>query len=141
MTAAFTSVYSGLCGYFEANLSEVVYAAGSQILYKGRAAVLPFEGHESELDTSDPFRDAGGHIRTVYTGLDLPAQDSRFMLLDEMTEAMVLAATSASGSKWLATYCTSEMISKVLTLMVRTFDWYQTNHHVGQGHATHFITK
>ena len=40
------------------------------------------------------------------------------------------------------TYCTTEMVGKSLTLMVAgKFNWYMTNHHVGQGHATSFITK
>ena len=74
--------------------------------------------------------------------MDLPAQDTRDMLATKMVEAMDLATTSAKGTKWLATYCTSDMISKALTLMVATkFNWYQTNHHVGQGYATHFIHK
>jgi len=34
------------------------------------------------------------------------------------------------------------MVSKALILMVAAkFNWYTTNHHVGQGHATNFITK
>ena len=40
------------------------------------------------------------------------------------------------------TYCTNDMVSKALTLMVAAkFNWYTTNHHVSQGHATNFITK
>ena len=70
------------------------------------------------------------------------AQDSRDMLDAEMDDAMAIALASQQGSKWLLTYCTSEMISKSLTLMIAAkFNWYQTNHHVGQGHATNFIFK
>ena len=40
------------------------------------------------------------------------------------------------------TYCTTEMVGKSLTLMVAgKFNLHMTNHHVGQGHATSFITK
>ena len=64
------------------------------------------------------------------------------MLPAEMVEAMESATLSAQGTRWLATYFTSEMIGKALTLMVATkFNWFQTNHHVGQGSAIHFIHK
>ena len=143
VAAAFTAVYSGLCGYFEPDPNDVMYAVGGQVLYIGRAALSPPPGHVSELDTSDPLfslLDPAGRVRPVYIGVDLPAQDTRDMLATEMVEAMDLATTSAKGTKWLATCCTSDMISKALTLMVATkFNWYQTNHHVRQGHA--FIHK
>ena len=124
VAAAFMAVYSGLCGYIVANPNNVVYAVGGQVLYKGRVAVLPPPGHVSELDTAHPL------------------YPLRTRLAAEMVQAMDLATASAKGIKWLSTYCTTDMISNALTLMVATkFNWYQTNHHVGQGNATHFKHK
>ena len=114
VAAAFMAVYSGLCGYIEANPNDVVYAVGGQVLYKGRVAVLPPPGHVSELDTADPLyplRDQAGRRRDLYIGVDTPAQDTRDMLAAEMVQAMDLATASAKGIKWLSTYCTTDMIS------------------------------
>ena len=62
------------------------------------------------------------------------------MLQVEMDEAMAIDSQKNTG--WLMTYCTSELVGKALTLMVAgKFNWYQTNHHVGQNHATSFIVK
>ena len=64
------------------------------------------------------------------------------MLQVEMDEAMAIAINSQKSTGWLMTYCTRELVGKALTLMVAgKFNWYQTNHHVGQNHATSFIIK
>ena len=145
MAWAFTAVHSGLCGYFESNPQEIDISADGRITYKGRHAVPLPPGYSSETDTLDPYypmRDQRGRERQVYYGVDLHTQDTRDMLGSEMDEAMQIATTSQQTTKWLLTYCTSEMISKSLTLMIEAkFNWYQTNHHVGQGHGTNFISK
>ena len=73
----------------------------------------------------------------AYYGVDQLAQDSRDMLQVEMDEAMAIAIDSQKSSGWLMTYCTIELVGRV----AGKFNWYQTNHHVGQNHATSFIVK
>ena len=144
-TAAFTAVHSGLIGYYEPDPNEIVIQKDSSVTYKGRHAVPVPPGYTSEEDTADPLYPltrvvAGRPI--AYYGVDQHAQDSRDMLQVEMDEAMAIAIDSQKSSGWLMTYCTSELVGKALTLMVAgKFNWYQTNHHVGQNHATSFIVK
>jgi hypothetical protein len=43
---------------------------------------------------------------------------------------------------YLDNYVTAEICSKVLTLIAATkINWFQTNHHTGQGGAAHFTSK
>jgi hypothetical protein len=43
---------------------------------------------------------------------------------------------------YLDNYVTAEICSKVITLIAATkINWFQTNHHTGQGGATHFTSK
>ena len=145
VTAAFTAVRSGLVGYFEPDLDELVIQQDSSITYKGKHAVPVPPGYTSEEDTTDPLypltRIVTGRPVAFY-GVDQHAQDSRDMLQVEMDEAMAIAIDSQKSTGWLMTYCTSELVGKALTLMVAgKFNWYQTNHHVGHNHATSFIIK
>ena len=143
--AAFTAVHSGLCEYFELDPKEIIVHGDGRVMYKGKHAVQVPPGYTSEVDTSDPLYPLAGVVgrewRTYY-GVDRHTQDTRDMLQAEMDEAMKTAIQSQQTDRWLMTYCTNEMVSKALTLMVAAkFKWYTTNHHVGQGHATNFNTK
>ena len=140
VAAAFTAIHSGLCGYFEPDPKEVVKQCDGQVTYKGKQAVLVPPGYTSE--PLHPVAGVAGREYITYYGVDKHAQDTRDMLQNEMDEAMKIAIQSQQTDGWLMTYCTSDMVSKALTLMVAgKFNWYTTNHHVGQGHATNFITK
>ena len=141
VAVAFTAVHSGLTGYFEPDPNELVIQRDATVAYKGRQAVPVPPGYTSEEDTSDPLYPLPRRGASYY-GVDLPAQDSRDMIQAEMEESIQIAIDSQKGSGWLLSYCTSELVGKALTLMVATkFNWYQTNHHVGQNHATSFIVK
>lgn len=145
VTAAFTAVLSGLVGYFEPDPKEIILHGDRRVMYKGKHAVPVPPNYTSEVDTTDPLfpltRTVGGAWQTYY-GVDQHAQDTCDMLQAEMDEAMKIAIKSQQTTGWLMTYCTSEMVGKAFTLMVTgKFNWYTTNHHVGQGHATNFITK
>ena len=111
---------------------------------EGRQSWCP-PGYTSETDTLDPLYPVAGVIGREYITYYVVyrhAQDTRDMLQNEMIDAMRLAIQSQQTDGWLMSYCTSDMVSKALTLMVTTkYNWYTTNHHVGQGHATNFITK
>ena len=145
VAAVFTAIHSGLCGYFKPDPKEVITHSDGHVIYKGKHAVPVPPGYTSETDTSDPlYPGAGGGGREwkTYYGVDKHSQDTRDMLPSEMDEAMKAAIHSQETDGWLMTYCTNDMVSKALTLMVAAkFNWYTTNHHVGQGHATNFITK
>ena len=145
VAAVFTAIHSGLCGYFKPDPKEVITHSDGHVIYKGKHAVPVPPGYTSETDTSDPlYPGAGGGGREwkTYYGVDKHAQDTRDMLPSEMDVAMKAAIHSQQTDGWLMTYCTNDMVSKALTLMVAAkFNWYTTNHHVGQGHATNFITK
>ena len=145
VTSAFTAVHSGLTGYFEPDPNEIIIQQDSTVTYKGSYAVPVPPGYTSEEDTTDPLYPLTRVIAgrpTTYYGVNQHAQDSRDMLQVEMDEAMAIAIDSQKGSGWLMTYCTSELVGKALTHMVAgKFNWYQTNHHVGQNHATSFIVK
>ena len=145
VTAVFTAVHSGLVGYFEPDPDDLVRQQDLSVTYKGRHAVPVPPGYTSEEDTTDPLfpltRIIAGRAVAFY-GVDQHAQGSHDMLQVEMDEAMSIAIDSQKTTGWLMTYCTSEMVGKALTLMVAgKFNWYQTNHHVGQNHATNFIIK
>ena len=145
VAAAFTAIHSGLCGYFEPDPKEVIKHSDGGVIYKGKHAVPAPPGYTSEVDALDPLYPVAGGVgrdwRTYY-GIDKHAQDTRDMLQSEMDEAMKAAIQSQQTDGWLMTYCTTDMVSKALTLMVAAkSNWYATNHHVGQGHATNFITK
>ena len=145
VSAAFTAVHAGLVGYLEPNPRDIVYVDGGRATLKGVIATRVPEGYLSETDTTDPqyalnvLRDGGYES---YYGFDDPAQDTRDMDQTEMDEAMRIAIESQTGDGWLKTYCTSENAGKALTLIVAAkFNWFTTNHHVGQGHASTFINK
>ena len=132
-------------GYFEPDPSEIKLTSDGRVIYKGKHAVPVPPDYTSEVDTTDPLfplvGTVGGAWQTYY-GVDRHAQDTRDMLLTEMDEAMKIAIKSQQTSGWLMTYCTNEMVGRALTLMVAgKFNWYTTNHHVGQTHATNFIVK
>ena len=55
VAAAFTAVYSGLCGYFEPDPKEVITQGDGRIMYKGKHTVPVPPGYTSETDTSDPL--------------------------------------------------------------------------------------
>ena len=140
VTAAFTAVHSGLTGYFEPEPNELILQHDSSVAYKGRQAVPVPPGYTSE-DTADPLYPLP-HRSASYYGVDQPAQDSRDMIQAEMDESIAAAIESQRGTGWLMSYCTSDLVGKTLTLMVAAkFNWYQTNHHVGQNHATSFIVE
>ena len=145
VAAAFTAVHSGLVGYFEPEPDEINLLGDGRVTYKGRHAVPVPPDYTSELDTNDPLFPLGGTVGRAwqtYYGVDKHAQDTRHMIPAEMDEAMKIAIKSQQTSGWLKTYCTSEMVGRALTLMVAgKFNWYTTNHHVGQIHATNFIIK
>ena len=145
VSAAFTAIHAGLVGYFEPNPRDLVSIDGGRVTLKGVIATRVPEGYLSETDTSDPQyplvvrRDEGWES---YYGFDDHAQDSRDMDQSEMDEAMRIAIESQTGDGWLKTYCTSENAGRALTLIIASkFNWFTTNHHVGQGHATTFINK
>ena len=145
VTAAFTAIHSGLVGYFEPDPNDIILQQDAMVMYKGKHAVPVPPGYTSEEDTTDPLipltRIMAGRPVAFY-GVDQHAQDSRDMLQVEMDDAMAMAIDSQKTTGWLMTYCSSELIGKALTLMVAgKFNWYQTNHHVGQNHATSFIVK
>ena len=145
VTAAFTAIHSGLTGYFEPDPDDIILNQDSSVTYKGRAAVQVPPGYTSEEDTTDPQFPLTHIVAgrpTWFYGVDQHAQDSRDMLKVEMDDAMAMAVDSQRTTGWLLSYCTSDLVGKALTLMVAgKFNWFQTNHHVGQGHATSFIIK
>lgn len=109
---------------------------------EGRHAVPIPPDYTSEIGTIDPLFPLVGRIWQTYYGVDKHAQDTLDMLPTEMDEAMKIAIKSQQTSGWLMTYCTNEMVGGALTLMVAgKFNWYTTNHHIGQTHATNFIIK
>ena len=128
VATAFTAVYSGLCGYFEPDPKEVITQGDGRIMYKGKHTVPVPPGYTSETDTSDPLYPVvgvGGREWRSFYGVDRHAQDTRDMLQTEMDEAMKTTIHSQQNSGWLMTYCTSDMVSKALTLMVAAkFNWY-----------------
>ena len=145
VSAAFTAIHAGLVGYFEPNPRDVVYVDGGRATLRGVFATRVHEGYLSETDTTDaqyPLAvDRNGEFESYY-GFDDHAQDTRDMGPSEMDEAMRIAIESQTGDGWLKTYCTSENAGRALTLIIASkFNWFTTNHHVGQGHATTFITK
>ena len=55
VSAAFTAVHSGLCGYFEPDPREIVTIQNDRVMYKGKYAVPVPPNYTSELDTLNPI--------------------------------------------------------------------------------------
>ena len=147
VTAAYTVVWAGLTGYFQANPMYVTKEdAGKGIFkytYRETICPVPTGDHVSERDTCDPLFDISDEKRVV-AAHDEPAQSSKDMTREEQDTCMALAIAAIGKGKdnWLSSYCTPEQATNVLTIILATkFNWYTTNHHVGQSHATKYIVK
>ena len=143
VSAAYTVVWAGLTGYFQANPLYVKLEAKQKYTYKDAPAYVPAEDHISEFDTVDALFPLDPKLRVV-AAYDDPAQSSKDMTNEEADICMKMAIEAIGQGKenWLSSYCTPDQATQVLTVILATkFNWYTTNHHVGQNHATKYICK
>ena len=145
VSAAYTVVWAGLTGYFQANPMFVKAEGVGKVkyTYKDTVAYVPKKDHISEFDTADPLFPISANSYVV-AAHDEPAQSSKDMTGAEADACMKAAVDALGGGKdnWLSSYCTPEQATQVLAVILATkFNWYTTNHHVGQTHATKYICK
>ena len=143
VSAAYTVVWAGLTGYFQANPMYVKPEGKDKYTYKDTLAYVPAKDHISEFDTVDPLfpLDPSLHVVAAH---DEPAQSSKDMTNEEAGACMKAAIEALGQGKenWLSSYCTPDQATQVLTVILATkFNWYTTNHHVGQNHANKYICK
>ena len=145
VSCAFAAVYAGLVGYFQADpaLVRVSDAEDVSYLYMNKPAIRLDPSHVCEHDTVGAFYPIIENI-PVFCTPDSPAQDTRDMLKAEMQRAMEMAVEAVTNPRgtWLSTYTSQSETSKALTVLIATkINWFCTNHHVGQGKASRYISK
>ena len=140
---AFAVVFLGLVGYFQADPVKVTQPGKCRPVYayKGISVTQPAEDHICEFDTVDPFYGVNGPIVPAY---DMPAQGTKDMSKEEMAACMKVAVDAMldPADHWLKSYCQTKLATDIVTAIIATkFNWFTTNHPVGQGYATKYICK